>query len=233
MKPEAWMFIDERNENLEGSIRMVIGCVVVNQSRWLAVADSARHVWQVGKQKRLAQIGKILGDCSGFAIVGYSNIPLTLIESGSRVATQDIRRMSRRDYAWSVGVVFTVTIALAYLKKTGTIPMQVSLFHDPTSLTLDHRGAFQDYLRERLPAIAGRSPGMEDVETSPTITLDRIEQVSKRQGNRDMDHLQIGTCLAHHLCSQSARIIGAPPMPRIFSKNLTEDMVGQLQDLPR
>lgn len=132
-------------------------------------------------------------------------------------------------------VLAAAAAVLACLRTGGVESAQIDLYYDPRSLTLAHRDAFENTLREALPEIAREDPETSAIQAWRPLTFGRIEQVPKRQGGAEADHLQQGTSLAHHLCSQAGRLIGGQTVSRVIVRNHTAvlcSMVSKFADGP-
>lgn len=202
------------------------------------MAPQAGRIGAFRKSKHLQQIETVLEEGKGIAVVGYCDFPLSLIQCGSDISTNDISRISRSDCAWSVIVLFTVAEAMAYLKKAvGMNDAKISLYYDRKDLTQEHRAAVEKYVAQRLAEIPNTNQFTGSIPSA--ISIPRIEQIPKNkksQGGK-LNHLQVGTFLADRICSLcsqiingSSQIINGPSGARIFVNNFTDEGIGQMED---
>ncbi len=221
MKPEVWIFVDERVDRGETSHRFFVGCVVVGRGSWQTLHGEAKRISASRRTRRLDLIADLLDRTRGFALVAYADLSVELVPSGEVDGTDDIPRMKRWDNVWSQAVLAAAVAVLSCLRTSGVEAADIDLYYDVKSLTLAHRDAYEKTLREKLPDIAREDPETGALQPSPTFVFRRVEQISKRRREVKADQLQDGTAVAHHLCSQVHELIDGPRVPRIVVRNNT------------
>lgn len=105
---------------------------------------------------------------------------------------------------------------------SGVASAAVDLFYDPKSLTVLHRAAFEETLRDTLPEIAREDPETHEVQATGGLIFRRVEQVPKRRGDAAADQLRDGTSLADHLCSRAGELLRGHRAPRVVVRDHTE-----------
>jgi len=112
-------------------------------------------------------------------------------------------------------------VALACLRTSGVTAATIDLFYDPKSLTAAHRAAFEGALRETLPDIAREDPITHEVQATASLLFRRVQPVPKGRSSAAWSHLQDGTAVAHHLCSQADELVQRGGLGRIVVRNHT------------
>jgi hypothetical protein len=229
------MFVDERIESGLADHRLIVGSIVCSRQRWMIFHGEAARIRATRAARRLDEIGQLLDRLQGFALIAWADLPKALVQPGELDGAADIPRMKRWDNVWCQGVLAAAAAVLACLRTSGVESVQIDLYYDPKSLTLAHRDAFENTLREALPEIAREDPETSAIQSWRPLTFGRIEQIPKRQGGTEADHLQQGTSLAHHLCSQAGRLIGSRTVSRVVVRNNTavlRSMISKFTDGP-
>ncbi len=223
--PKICVFLDERVAGGDTSRhRLIVGCFVVGASRWKALHDAARRVGQVRGTRRLDEIGKLLAHLEGFGLLTYGDLPAELVPAGEIDGTNDIPTMARSDNVWSHAVLAAGAAVLASLPGFRVDAAALDFHYDPKSLTAPHRYAIERALRETLPEIAREAPQRPERPT-PYFTVGRVEQVPKPAPGIAPDSLQLGTNIAHHLCSQADALIRGRVIPRVLVCDHTQARV--------
>ncbi len=206
------MFLDERYDRTATSDRFIIGCIVVGKGSWSRNSGEVMAVQQMRKTRRLQALNTLLNRAQGFAMLRYADIPVAQIGVGQKDYAEDVPIMSRRDNAWSILFAMTVVAALRRLRDYRIMSADVSLFHDPKSLTLEHRNAFHHLLRHTLPEIP-------NAEYGDQYSLNPVLEVAKGNHEDGMNDLQLGTSLAHQLCLLTEQIRSRGSIGRIECKD--------------
>lgn len=224
------MFLDERVEKGDRGLRLILACIVSEQSRWSQGYKLAQSIFGLRPKRRLKAIHEFLEQLSGFAVVTYANVPPDVMTGGEINGTSDISAMSRSDNLWSQVFLAAVTAALAYIRKSSVKEAEIDVFYDPKSLTSEHKRAMRRILEETLPCIA-----CEDLNTHATdpdfrFRFKRFDEIPKRFSGLPQDVLQIGTTLAHHLCVQSRNLIAEGQHPRLIMRNITNVIMEMISE---
>lgn len=221
VKPEVWVFVDERFERGVASDRFIVGCIVCSKERWMALHDEAVRIGSLGQARRLDGIRQLLDKLQGFALLAYADLSIAQVRPGEIDGTDDIPEMKRHDNVWSQSLLAAAAAVLACLRTSGVESAEIDLYYDPKSLTMAHRDAWEMTLRETLSEIAKEDPETGGIQLSPALAFRRIEQVPKRQGEIEGDCAQHGTFLADRLCSQAPHLIGGEKVPRVLVRDHT------------
>lgn len=128
------------------------------------------------RSKRLWAIKEFLRTSEGRAIICDTRLD-DWYKQRAIEASLDIKRMSRTDLIWSTAMAYAVEGAMIAVERTGKLLSQVDIFHDPVSLTEQHRDKLYELLRRNLVdmfrAHLKRAQGLRHVQ------IGRIETVTK------------------------------------------------------
>lgn len=213
------MFVDERVERGDALHRFIVSCVVCSRRSWAAAHNEAARIGALRPARRLKEIAELLDRLQGFALLAYADLPAALLPTGEVDGVDDIPRMTRADNIWSQTVLAAAASVLGCLRTGGVAAADIDLYYDPKSLTLAHRAAFEKTLRQALPEIAKEDPATGATQSSRTFTLERIEQVPKRQGDVESGPLEHGTFLAHQLCVRADELIRGRKVHRVVVRD--------------
>jgi hypothetical protein len=213
----TYLFVDEKIEELSNHRRFIVCCAAFYQSRWGSAWAEIRKIGQLRKKRRLEKIIRLLEETAGLALLGYADIPLSMIPSGEIDGTDDVPQMTRSDNIWSQCVLFAVAGMLARLCRYRWHFSKAQLFYDPKSLKREHRDAFNGFLRKEVPLIARMHTGRE-------IQFQRIEEVPKQKSSVG-DALRSGIAVSHHLCFQSDLLIRQGTSKRIRVSDMTKQII--------
>ena len=212
------MFLDERFERTPKGERFIVGCIVVEEACWKIAYQQAKDIPQLRKSRRLREISKLLMSSGGFGRVTIADMPSGLIQAGQRDETEDIPNMSRRDNVWSILVATVAMAVLRRLNDHGINSASIDLYHDSKSLTPKHSFALNQLLREQLPRIARELTG-------GSSAYRKVCEVRKSMSGPPASEIQVGTLIAHHLCSQAKKLLTDGPLSRIEFRDESEILV--------
>lgn len=222
--PPVIAFLDERIKPLNLHTRIVFGCCLFGRDRWYAYCERESMVGMVHPRRRLEAIDNLLNDIGGYAVLAHAEMPSGLFPRHEIDSTDDIPRMSRTDNVWGQMALSTAFKAVSLLQRSGIGLGAIDLYYDRKDLTAAHRQELENLLRQALPDIA-KEAAAEHPEVftgDPSeLHIDTIRSVSKPIRGQRPDPCQLGTYLAHYLCTQSERAINRGSVGRTVIWNHT------------
>jgi len=231
---QMYMFLDERVEAVDPGSRLIVGCVVCEKLRWDDAASVASEIGALGARRRLHAIDSFLRQVRGFALLGYADLPGSVLAYGERDATADIPRMSRTNNLWSQLFLCDVAAALAWIRRSGITQASLHVHYDPRDITEPHRRAMREVLDVNLASIATEDPDTAERDPSLSYDFPEFEEVPKPEPGQTPNTKQHGTAIAHHLCTQSSRVIERGGLGSVRAVNHIESVAeitrGFLQD---
>jgi hypothetical protein len=224
------MFLDERVEKGDRGLRLILACIVSEQTRWKQGYKFAQAIFGIRPKRRLKAIHEFLEQVSGFAVVTYANLPPDIVTGGEINGTSDISAMSRSDNLWSQVFLAAVTSALACIRKSSVKEAEIDVFYDRKSLTSEHKRAMRHILEETLPCIACEDPNTHATDLGFQFRFQKFDEIPKCNSGLPQDVRQTGTALAHHLCVQSRNLLAEGQNPRLIMRNATNVIMEMISE---
>ena len=147
----VYMFLDERYEEHCSPERWIFACVVSSQAYWDTVYRDVQKIGEMSKKRHLRAVLDFFNRPGCFAVVTHADIPKKLIPAREVDSTDEIPQMSRRNTAWSQCILSTMMDALHRVSEASKIDLEIEVYHDPKSLTEEHRRAFKQVIQDVLP----------------------------------------------------------------------------------
>ena len=204
-----YIFLDETYGNLPEGRRFVIGCIIVQQSRWNDLFADGRDLELPGKSSRADRVNTYLGRLGGLGVLTFSNIPSAHVGNGEIDGTKDIPQMSRGNNLWSHCFAFGIARTLISVLLRGDCFSRVDVYYDPMSLKESHREALEGPrgLRDLFGKIMEEYCRCRNVNRGRPVQIGKIQQVSKAAPGTSANKLQVGTGLAHRLCRITKNVL--------------------------
>lgn len=187
-----YAFLDESLK----SNKLFTSSVVVPQGRY---NDAVKLAKFQSVKNRLEEIDKFLERVSGLAVICQLDLDKKWLTQKNEDSCTDIRRMSRRDNVWSWAITYALEFGMIELEKKGHIISTVDVFHDPKTLTDDHKKALHSLMKKDLINIfrrglrpSGKAKGLWKT------SIRRIESVPKASRDKP-DKFQRGVWLADQI----------------------------------
>ena len=226
------VFADERYKAADSYTTIVMGCCIFLRRHWLNRSQKAAKVGQVKSKRQLEAIEDVLETIHGVAVVTHANVSRLHYVPGEIDTTPDIMAMSRTDNIWSQMMAFSICAGVAWLHRSGMPLGVVDMYYDRKDLTTDHRAAFEAMIRKNIPQTA-RDAATEYPERfsvkADHLMFGAIKQISKPGVGTQPSPYQQGTMLAHHVCSQSEKVITRGEQGRFLVKDFTAQIAGIVQ----
>lgn len=213
MKPEFFVFIDERYESASNHKRIIVSSVVIEEDNWNA------HGSRVGcshPYEHLCTLSELLGEVDGFGVVTYADIKYLARRNHF---AGDIGRVARDNTIWSTTVLSAIFAAMRHLEKISPSGI-IDVYYDPQSLTKKHSLAFKKLILQ--------SPEIANAKMGSDFSIRNISSISKAEPPDSTNALQEGVVVAHHLCSNATQIFSGKNMPRIFCENASNTVQNHL-----
>ena len=190
-----YLFIDEsQREN-----RLSLCGLIVRQDRYTACIDT---ISLQSQKKRLRTIHDFLGHLGGWALILRGDVGGKLSEV-SHDGYADVQHISRRDNVWSRAVIRAIQAAVVRLERVkGEVITVVDVYHDPKSLTDDHRKAMYQYITEEAANMFRRLYQRRGARRLKDARIRRITSVEKAEKKSRPDKFQRGIQLADALLKQ-------------------------------
>jgi hypothetical protein len=220
MKPEFYIFVDERITPTDSFERYIVGSLIVAKQKWEKFHAETKRVAAMSRRKRLNSIKELLDQTGGFCLLTYADLPNELIASGEIDGTDDIPKMTRRDNAWMQSVSTLAAAALSLMRTSGVKVGLIDFFYDPKSLKAPHRTAFESLIRKTLTDITREDPIMHEIQAQPGLIFRKVLQVPKAYDDQPRVSQQDGIDVAHHLCTKFDEAINESS-PRIVVRDHT------------
>lgn len=222
MKPEFYIFIDERHEPPHHPTRIIVSAIITEQNSWRNNFGEAAQVGRIHDIERLGLINQLLFQAKGFGVVMYAD---TKGYGGVTHYTDDISQMAANDNIWSQMVVFVISRALRCLGDSISESALIEIYHDQESLRSEHNTAF----RKGIQLAFKKSKAIRGCDFS----IGQIDQIT-RKGRESPNIFQQGVMIADHLCGNAPRLIAGENMPLILCEkvNIEEDTLHLFGERP-
>jgi len=225
-----YLFLDETYRDLPTGKRFVFGCIATPQFRWNDLFRDAQKLNLPGKSTRINRVNTYLARLDGLGVLTFSDIDSKHLLSDEIDGTRDISKMSRYDNLWSDCFAFAVAVTLSSIFVRDNVFKTVDIYYDPKDLCDSHRKALCLTLKDRLQKIIKKYNRRYNLNLGKSIQIRRIEQVKKPTSGSTLDKFQVGTELAHQLCSKTRNLLKQwPPLSHIEVHNHTDVVNGTMQ----
>jgi hypothetical protein len=116
--------------------------------------------------------------------------------------------MARTDNIWSQCVIYAIANLILQHLHAGHCIDTVDIFLDPKTLKPAHIAAVKNTLRGLVVSEAKRFEAQLGRNRLSKLKIRRIEPVEKQKDCRPPDKFQVGTWVAHKLCSRGSLMTG-------------------------
>ena len=198
-----YLFLDESYRQGKGQRTIVIAAWAIEQ---LGINRFAERLSELYRPPVLARIDSVLNSLDAQAVVGSATLDATIFRPGEIDGTNDIAAMARTDNIWSQCSIFLVGALIRQLLHGGHEVGTIDIHFDPKSLKRDHAEAIERTLRELLVPEAKRYASERGSRLLRKLTIRRFQPVTKPRAGQSPDKCQMGTWVAHKLCSYFNRI---------------------------
>lgn len=214
-----YLFVDESYREEPNRRAILVASWAVEQGR---LNRNVQRLNEFFKPPILARINSTLEDLDGLALVANATLEKSLFRTGEVDGTDDIPAMARADNIWSVSVTHAIASLILELLHCGHDVGTLDVHFDPKSLKPEHAAAWEGFLRRTVVSEARRFAAQLAVNRLKDLRIRRVQPVPKPERDRAADKFQIGTQVAHKLCSAWGRLIAESPMPRIKTVDMSE-----------
>lgn len=190
-----YLFIDESQKQ-----NWLSFCgLIVRQDRYTARIDT---ISLQSQKKRLRTIDDFLGHVGGLALILRVDFGGRLSEV-SHDGYTDVPHISRRDNVWSRAVIRAIQAAVVRLERVkGEVITVVDVYHDPKSLTDDHRKIVYQYITEEAANMFKCLYQRRGAKRLKEAHIRRITSVKKAEKMSRPDKFQRGIQLSDALLKQ-------------------------------
>jgi hypothetical protein len=218
-----YVFLDESYPRTKTGMKIVMAAWAVEQDAWRRQVQRRRR--ELYRTPILDTINTVFESLGARGIVATASLNRKLVRSGESDGTDDITQMSRTDNVWSVSSIFALGALIREFVAGNQKIRTVDIHSDPKSLKPDHARVIIKTFRELLVpaakqyAIGWGSMGLQG------LNIRKVDFVNKPRAGVTPNKLQLGTWIAHVLCSHSEEI--AQDRPTLITCHDMSDEVGR------
>jgi len=221
-----YLFLDESYPPNKGHKTIIMAGWAVAQWGFSRFAGCFSELY---RPPVLEAINTMLNSLDAQAVVARATLDPASFRSGEIDGTDDIPAMARPDNIWSQCTIFLpgalIKLLLRRKQEVGTI----DIHFDPKSLKGKHTEALERTLRTLLVSEAKRYASERDSRLLKKLRIRRFQPVTKPIGGQEPDKFQMGTWVAHKLCSSFDGIRKARHLSRIRVLDISDVVTRTVQ----
>jgi hypothetical protein len=212
-----YLFFDESYPSSEKRT-IVMSAWSVQQPRLNRASDWGSSLFRPPVWERIESMFHSLDAWGGVTTTALES---DLYRFGETDATSDVPAMTRADNIWSQCAILTVGALLRRLFGVGQEVGTVDIHFDPKDLKAAHLNAIERTFRELMPRIAREYAAERNSSLLKKLRIRRLQPIPKKGHGDCGDKFQMGTWVAHRLCSNASRI-GHGRQSRILKLDMSD-----------
>lgn len=154
-------------------------------------------------------------------VLGIATLDPSVFRPGEIDGTDDIPAMARADNIWSHCAIFVISTVILELLHSCQEIGTIDVYFDPKSLKTEHAKALEKTLRELVVPEAKRYAAERGLRVLRKLQIRRVQPMQKPAAGDSTNKFQIGTWVAHKLCSRAEEIRNAA-FPHIRVWNMSD-----------
>lgn len=213
-----YVFVDESIR----AKRFRLAAIIVSQAKY---TNRFSGVSLQSKKDQLKIIDEFIENVNGIGLICEANLEDQELFKDGQDSYSDVKRVTRFDNIWSAALVRAVQVAVIRLERIrGDAVSAVDVYHDPKSLTSDHREAVYGYVTGPAQSIFKDLSERYGTAKLNEAKIRKIRSVEKAGSGEKPNKFQRGIELVDTLLKQK-RLEGSRSIEVIdITKHLSETL---------